>query len=175
MRVTGRIDVRNASGAVRASTFSAGGQLTCDTGARHWRTTRSPGRIFAGSITRTGTVRPQARNGNNVRAFHTTVSTTRCTGSQAWLVPNIVITGGIEIGDGRFARPVEDTPAGLAVCTGLRDRGPHRRGARVRDIRRNRQQPGCGTSDLELLDRHGALVGAVGLIAQTLLKHAARA
>jgi hypothetical protein len=63
------------------------------------------------------------RNGDDDLVFHTTVWTTRCARGQAWLVPNIVVTGGFGIRDGRFTRPVEDAPAGLAVSVVYRIEG----------------------------------------------------
>jgi hypothetical protein len=37
--------------------------------------------------------------------------------------PDIIITGGADIRDGRFARPVEDTPVGLGVTVSYRIAG----------------------------------------------------
>jgi hypothetical protein len=121
VRIDGRIGARRASGTVRSWTFSAAGQLSCDTRARHWRATRRPGRIFAGTIPGAGTL-VLTRNGDDDLEFHTTVWTTRCADGQTWLVPNIVITG-FEIRDGRFTRPVEDAPADLAVTVAYEIQG----------------------------------------------------
>jgi hypothetical protein len=114
VRIDGRIGARGASGSARSTTFSSADQLTCDTGPRRWRATRRPGRIFAGSVPGAGTI-VLTRDEHNVRKFQATVWTSRCAGGQAWLVPNVVITGGADIRDGRFARPVDDAPAGLNV------------------------------------------------------------
>ena len=129
VRISGRIGARKAAGSARATTFSSTGTPTCDTGPRRWRATRDPGRIFAGSVPETGTI-ALTRDEKLVRVFHATVWMTRCAGGQAWLVPNVVVTGGADIPNGRFSRPVDDTPAGLGVTASYTIAG--RIGARAR-------------------------------------------